>query len=88
MRTEEDTIGKGEICFARSTAMTKLTRREEPIHFQEPSALARDFAFQQSEQLAYRRIRERAGKAAIADESFDMQIFYRNNAAGLRYLRG
>jgi hypothetical protein len=88
IRTDEDAIRKGEIFFARSTAMTQLTRREKPIHFQEHSPLARDFAFQKIEQLAYRRIRERAGKAAIADEPFDMHIFYRNNAAGLRYLRG
>ena len=53
-------VCKREIVFARPTAMTQLTRREKPIHFQEHTALTRGFAFQQIKQLAHRRIRKRA----------------------------
>ena len=83
IRTDENPISKREIVFARPTAVTELARWKKPIHFQEHSALARDFAFQQSEQPAHGCIGERARKTTIADESFDMQIFYRHNAAGL-----
>ena len=88
IRTDEDPISKREIVFARPTAVTELARWEKPIHFEEHSALARDFAFQQIQQLAHGCIGERARKAAIADQSFHMQILYRHDPTGLSDLGG
>ena len=68
--------------------MTQLTGREKPIHFEQHPALPRDFAFQQIQQLTHCRIRERAREAAIADQSLDMQILYRDNPTGRGDLRG
>ena len=52
IRTHKHPIDQLKIVFARSTAVTKLTRREKPIHFEQHAALARDFAFQQIQQRA------------------------------------
>ena len=45
IRTHKHPIDQLKIVFARSTAVTKLTRREKPIHFEQHAALARDAGF-------------------------------------------
>ena len=63
--------------------MTKLAGREKTVYLNEHATLLPHFAFQKIQKLAYRRIREGAREAPILDESFDMQVLYCYNAAGL-----